>query len=626
MSFATTISALSSKVDGLIANRVAKFAYTQQAYNSDTVNGVENYDYAEEQNIPLGTTSVLKVNETILTKGWRTQASAITRMLMNHFLGRTSYNLNKTVDFLKGLMTAITDNMGVAEGFATLDANGRIPSSQLTEEVMEYKGEWDADTNIPELDEETGKKGNVYKVSVAGEQDLGEGEVFFRAGAYIMYNGTAWTRISGTEVAKVNNVTPDSVGNVTLTGEDIASSSVDNMSLANKIKLNLKRSFGYLLGRYFEKCTFPFATPSYETDFMFKNEKYFVSSPNGVKVSSDFKTWMDTNITNYCEIYFIKNTWVAIPRTSEAGNVKYSTDGLTWVDTDITNVTTRGSIETKDMIIACFTENANNNVYKTIDGINWTLVASSTTYKYFMFKGNRFFAESNDSIYTSSDGENWVQTDMLHKFASSEEKCMAYKEGTWVGIFVDMGICYSVDGIHWTRTSVTESGYNIVVYANGLFVAGASGRDINAKTIKTSSNGVTWSNVTAPSSFCRSIVTLFYANGIWLLLTTEPVIYCSLNGLNWFHSSLTSASLNSISYFNGVFVATASAQGVYVSTNGVDWTSTQRSTVFADKAISPVLRTKDLFLYDDGDITVTNPSYYISSLDILEEKGWINLD
>lgn len=617
MSFATTISALSSKVDGLIANRVAKFAYTQQAYNSDDVNGVENYDYAEEQNIPLGTTSVLKVNETILTKGWRTQASAITRMLMNHFLGRTSYNLNKTVDFLKSLMTAITDNMGVAEGFATLDANGRIPSGQLTEEVMEYKGEWNADTNTPELDEETGKKGDVYKVSVSGTQDLGEGEKYFRAGTYIIFNGTAYTVLSGEDVAKVNNIAPDNVGNVTLTGEDIATSSVDSMSLATKIKLNLKRSFGYLLGRYFEEYTFPFAFPA-KPSIYYKNGKYFAcGSSIGIKVSSDFKTWRDTNVTTgLYVIRYIKNIWIAIPTISDAGNVKYSTDGLTWTDTDITGVYV-STVETKDMVLVSIQRDSDAFLYKTIDGINWTLINTSNyPYTFFYFEGNRFFAFSRPYLYTSSDGENWVQTDMQSNFVN-EIGSLAYKEGVWVACFIRKGIYYSVDGIHWTQTSITDDSYSKVVFANGLFVV-ASYQD--SKAVKTSADGITWSN----TNISKGESSFFYANGIWLLFTTEHVIYFSYDGTTWISSTLTSASLNSVSYFNGVFVATASAQGVYVSTNGVDWTSAQRSAVFANRKILPVLRTKDLFLYVTS--TDSNPSYYISSLDLLEEKGWLNLD
>ena len=203
MSFATTMTALKDKVDGLIANRVAKFAYTQQAYNSDNVNGVTTYDFNNEQNIPTSSASVLKVNETVLTKGWRTQASAITRMLMNHFLGRTSYNLNKTVDFLKAFMLAIENNMGVAEGFATLDENTQLPLAQLTPAVVVDCGEWDADTNTPELEIGEGRKGDTYRVSVAGTQDLGEGSVIYHVGDTIMYNGSIWVKTASGTVTSV---------------------------------------------------------------------------------------------------------------------------------------------------------------------------------------------------------------------------------------------------------------------------------------------------------------------------------------------------------------------------------------------------------------------------------------
>lgn len=101
------LTAIKKIQDGLVSNKVARFSYTQNAYDANTVNGVNEYNVNNEQNIPNGTASIMKVNSTVLDKGYRSQASSITRMLMNHFLGRISYNLNKINDNMQSLLNTL---------------------------------------------------------------------------------------------------------------------------------------------------------------------------------------------------------------------------------------------------------------------------------------------------------------------------------------------------------------------------------------------------------------------------------------------------------------------------------------------------------------------------------------
>ena len=88
---------------------------------------------------------------------------------------------------------------GAASGLATLDVSGKIPADQLPVSVMEYKGAWNASTNTPALVDGTGDSGDVYRVSVAGSQDLGSGAITFEVGDYAIYNGTIWERLDGTD-------------------------------------------------------------------------------------------------------------------------------------------------------------------------------------------------------------------------------------------------------------------------------------------------------------------------------------------------------------------------------------------------------------------------------------------
>jgi len=87
-------------------NPVATFSYTDKAFEDDVIDGVENYDFHSEQNIPKETRT--DFNPTILQKGMRSQASSIPRDGLNHFFGRVSFNLNKLVQLVKSFLIYMT--------------------------------------------------------------------------------------------------------------------------------------------------------------------------------------------------------------------------------------------------------------------------------------------------------------------------------------------------------------------------------------------------------------------------------------------------------------------------------------------------------------------------------------
>lgn len=99
------LETISSKVGVLKNNKVVKFSYTNTAYENDVADGVGAYDYSAENNIPA--ISAVDTNDIVLSKGLRAQSSSISRMLFNHVFGRTSYNLNKIVDYLKVVIDSI---------------------------------------------------------------------------------------------------------------------------------------------------------------------------------------------------------------------------------------------------------------------------------------------------------------------------------------------------------------------------------------------------------------------------------------------------------------------------------------------------------------------------------------
>ncbi len=87
--------------------RVSNFSYTDEALADRMVEGVAQYSYDNEQNIPLAT--LTDYNPTIINKGIRAQGASLPREGVNHFFGRTSYNVNMLARMFHDYITARED-------------------------------------------------------------------------------------------------------------------------------------------------------------------------------------------------------------------------------------------------------------------------------------------------------------------------------------------------------------------------------------------------------------------------------------------------------------------------------------------------------------------------------------
>jgi hypothetical protein len=109
-----------------------------------------------------------------------------------------------------------------ANGYASLDSGGKVPSAQLPSSVMQYQGQYNAATDTPSLSDGVGDAGDVYEVTVAGSNDFGAGSISFNVGDWVVYNGSIWQKsINSNEVVSVNGLT----GAVTLDTDDISEGS-----------------------------------------------------------------------------------------------------------------------------------------------------------------------------------------------------------------------------------------------------------------------------------------------------------------------------------------------------------------------------------------------------------------
>ena len=127
------------------------------------------------------------------------------------FVGVSTDELHAVLD---SSVLQFKSEKGQSNGYASLDANGKIPSSQLPSSAFEYKGAWNAATNTPTLANGTGDAGDTYRVSVAGTQ-LGQ---TWNVGDLALYDGSVWQKVDGADaVESVNGQT----GVVVLDTDDI---------------------------------------------------------------------------------------------------------------------------------------------------------------------------------------------------------------------------------------------------------------------------------------------------------------------------------------------------------------------------------------------------------------------
>jgi hypothetical protein len=98
-----------------------------------------------------------------------------------------------------GAIQATPLKTAVANGLASLDSGGKIPTAQLPAAIvgaLQYQGTWSAAANTPALTSGIGTKGNFYKVSAAGTTAI-DGNAVWLAGDLIVFDGLAWDRIDG---------------------------------------------------------------------------------------------------------------------------------------------------------------------------------------------------------------------------------------------------------------------------------------------------------------------------------------------------------------------------------------------------------------------------------------------
>ena len=508
------LTAIKAVEDKLTANKVANFAYTNHAYENPLTeaDGVQTYDVNNEQNIPVSNPSVLKVNPTILTKGWRSQASSITRMLMNHFLGRVSYNLNKVNDLFSLLLTKLMSYMGQPDGLATLDSNGHLveqspvgsPYVPLTKAFLgAVFGRF---------------LGNVWKQGTGDNTSYNMSLLTHANGLWVAFGSSSfWWSEDGKSWTQ---------------GEGVINTSVQQLLYADGIWV----------------CC--------------------CSGSGGCWWSEDGKSWTqgtgDTVGKTFSRLYHLNGLWLCSATSGSNYGCYWSEDGKNW-----TQGTGEGSgsqylydfAYANGLWVGCGTSRL---CVWSEDGKNWTQgtgvsnVASTSGLIY--ANGIWVCRRSGKGCLWSEDGKTWAQGTGVSSTATVSQ--LVYANGIWVCAVNTSSTWWSEDGKSWTHGTGMPTTDNVsrITYANGIWVC-YSTTSGSTSGYWFSADGKNWTQSTGGGTSAGDVV---YINGRWLIRMSAHESYWSEDGVYWVKGKLIAYNTIPV-YANGIMVCCIANSGCWYS-------------------------------------------------------------
>ena len=513
--------------DKLTANKVANFAYTDHAYDNPLTeaDGVTTYNVENEQNIPIANADVLKVNPTILVKGWRSQASSITRMLMNHFLGRVSYNLNKLNDLFSSTLNKFINYLGAPDGIATLNDEGLLAQfkpvgSEYTPMTKAFFG-----ALFGRLLLDIWEKGVGDNASYTTQYPLKVGDLYICCsvshGMWWSEDGVSWNQNAGASIALTTS----------------------HVTYVNGIYVVCSESHGMWWsddGKNWTQGTGDNASITM-TDVQYHNGVWVATSEHGIWSSENGKDWSQytTELYDYVtdSICFHNGLWNVTVRNNPAP-VWWSEDGMVW---EAGTWDTADDLSVYEEYVFVYEGvwfiSGSGDVYakqvagRSTDGKSWTVISSSvsvggTRKIYVDARGilvlNAYtpqqgqYIPATNSWSTSTDlGVTWV-------YQSSD---YSYDIAQWYvnGVYLTNRFKYSTDGVTWNNPSGVSGSIRELIVTNGMIVVVTGG---NYGYLYYSTDGRTWTRIGGTGS---SMQYLMYQDVSWI---------CCSNGDGIWHSTL----------------------------------------------------------------------------------------
>lgn len=154
--------------------------------------------------------------------------------------------------------------------------------------------------------------------------------------------------------------------------------------------------------------------------------------------------------------------------------------------------------------------------------------------------------------------------------ATSRLSAVAYGNSKFVALTFDsIGAATSSDGVTWTQVTLpVKANWINVIFENNTFVAIAS----NSNIVATSADGITWAQRVLP--VVADWIDITFGNGTFVAIASNSNIAAtSTDGITWTQRALpVLVSWTAITFGNGTFVAIASnSTMIATSTNGITW-------------------------------------------------------
>lgn len=112
--------------------------------------------------------------------------------------------------------TVISDN----SFFASINTGSEDAKKIKLPLLRGYSGDWNANTNTPTLVNGSGVSATVYRVSVAGTRDLGNGALTYGVEEIIYYNGAIWVKLTQSQISDIVGLQTALDGKVNNTGDE----------------------------------------------------------------------------------------------------------------------------------------------------------------------------------------------------------------------------------------------------------------------------------------------------------------------------------------------------------------------------------------------------------------------
>lgn len=218
------------------------------------------------------------------------------------------------------------------------------------------------------------------------------------------------------------------------------------------------------------------------------------------------------------------------------------------------------------------------------DGLTWATAGSQSFYcvlDIHYANGIYVLTSDEEGIFYSIDGLNWTATSVTDisrpgSFSTFIRNWIYYDYTQ--GLWVTMGY-YSTDGKSWTACKKTDGSqcyFQSAYYANGIWVAVGNARHYY------STDGKVWTEVANTNPGKMYGWATHYANGVWVTAAYSSTntnvqswegIYYSTNGKNWTQTLTSARGFVDVYFGDGVWVAITEKNGLYYSTdNAQTWT------------------------------------------------------